>query len=213
MSKTSDPFRNSRKHFESLGTISNFSKPFRKLIIYDTARGQSFMYPVSDYASPRDNAGDSLCYTCSLSWFGSSLRFFRSPSRKVSHIIWRHPSFEFLPTWRYFVAALRDYKPVRGRLGKNLCLKSHQNRTKIASKIACVNGPLACRVHRLSNPSWSQALLRWLGNEVPFEIVSKDFEMVPNISEMVPNISEMVPKSSKWFRDFEMVSIRNSFET
>ena len=55
--------------------------------------------------------------------------------RKVSHIIWRHPSFEFLPTCRYFVAALRDYKPVRGRLGA-------QNRIKIASKIACVNGPL-----------------------------------------------------------------------
>ena len=48
--------------------------------------------------------------------------------RKVSHIIWRHPSFEFLPTWRYFVAALRDYKPVRGRLGQILCAKSHQNR-------------------------------------------------------------------------------------
>ena len=62
--------------------------------------------------------------------------------RKVSHIIWRHPSFEFLPTWRYFVAALRDYKPVRGRLGQILCAKSHQNRTKIASKIACVNAPL-----------------------------------------------------------------------
>ena len=61
--------------------------------------------------------------------------------RKVSHIIWRHPSFEFLPTWRYFVAALRDYKPVRGRLGQVLCAKTHQNRTKIASKIACVNGP------------------------------------------------------------------------
>ena len=48
--------------------------------------------------------------------------------RKVSHIILRHPSFEFLPTWRYFVAALRDYKPVRGRLGQVLCAKSHQNR-------------------------------------------------------------------------------------
>ena len=61
--------------------------------------------------------------------------------RKISHIILRHPSFEFLPTWRYFVAALRDYKPVRGRLGQILFAKSHQNRTKIASKIACVNGP------------------------------------------------------------------------
>ena len=48
--------------------------------------------------------------------------------RKVSHIIWRHPSFEFLPTWRYFVAALRDYKPVRDRRGQILCAKSHQNR-------------------------------------------------------------------------------------
>ena len=65
----------------------------------------------------------------------------RKVERKVSHIIWRHPSFEFLPTWRYFVAALRNYRPMRGRLGQILCAKSHQNRTKIASKIACVNGP------------------------------------------------------------------------
>ena len=48
--------------------------------------------------------------------------------RKVSHIILRHPSFEFLPTWQYFVAALCDYKPVRGRLGQILFAKSHQNR-------------------------------------------------------------------------------------
>ena len=48
--------------------------------------------------------------------------------RKVSHIIWRHPSFEFLPIWRYVVPALRDYKPVQGRLGQVLCAKSHQNR-------------------------------------------------------------------------------------
>ena len=48
--------------------------------------------------------------------------------RKLSHIIWRHPSFEFLPTWRYFVAALRDFKPMRGRLGQVLYAKSHQNR-------------------------------------------------------------------------------------
>ena len=38
--------------------------------------------------------------------------FFREASRglgrKLWHIIWRHPSFQFLPTWRYFVAALRD---------------------------------------------------------------------------------------------------------
>ena len=38
--------------------------------------------------------------------------FFREVSRglgrKLSHIIWRHPSFKFLLAWRYFVAALRD---------------------------------------------------------------------------------------------------------
>ena len=28
--------------------------------------------------------------------------------RMLSHIIWRHRSFQFLLTWRYFVAALRD---------------------------------------------------------------------------------------------------------
>ena len=39
-------------------------------------------------------------------------RVFREASRglerKLSHIISRHPSFQFLLTWRYFVAALRD---------------------------------------------------------------------------------------------------------
>ena len=44
----------------------------------------------------------------------------RGLERKLSHIIWRHPSFQFLLTWRYFVAALRDWKPVRGRLGQVL---------------------------------------------------------------------------------------------
>ena len=73
--------------------------------------------------------------------------FFREASRglerKLSHItISRHPSFQFLLTWRYFVAELRDYKPVRGRLGQVLYAKSHQNRIEIAWKIACVNGPL-----------------------------------------------------------------------
>ena len=42
--------------------------------------------------------------------------------------------FQFLLTWRYFVAELRDYKPVRGRLWQVLYAKSHQNRIKIASK-------------------------------------------------------------------------------
>ena len=70
--------------------------------------------------------------------------------RKVSHIIWRHPSFEFLPTWRYFVTALRDYKPVRGRLGQVLYAKSHQNRIEIAWKIACINGPLGTHLQKNS---------------------------------------------------------------
>ena len=60
--------------------------------------------------------------------------FFREASRglerKLSHIISRHPSFQFLPTWRYFVAELRDYKPVRGRLWQVLFAKSHRNRMK-----------------------------------------------------------------------------------
>ena len=38
--------------------------------------------------------------------------FFREAScgleRKSSHIVWRHSSFQFLLTWWYFVAALRD---------------------------------------------------------------------------------------------------------
>ena len=50
--------------------------------------------------------------------------------RKLSHIISRHPSFQFLLTWWYFVAELRDYKPVRGRLWQVLFAKSHRNRTK-----------------------------------------------------------------------------------
>ena len=66
----------------------------------------------------------------------------RGLERKLSHIISRHPSFQFLPTWRYFVAELRDYKPVRGRLWQVLFAKSHQIRIEIAWKIACVNGPL-----------------------------------------------------------------------
>ena len=53
--------------------------------------------------------------------------FFREASRglgrKLSHII----SFQFLLTWRYFVAELRDYKPVRGRLWQVLYAKSHRN--------------------------------------------------------------------------------------
>ena len=54
----------------------------------------------------------------------------RGLERKLSHIISRHPSFQFLLTWRYFVAELRDYKPVRGRLWQVLFEKSHRNRTK-----------------------------------------------------------------------------------
>ena len=38
--------------------------------------------------------------------------------------------------------------------------------------------------------SVQQRLFRRLGNEVPFEIVSKDFDMVPNISEMVSKSSK-----------------------
>ena len=60
--------------------------------------------------------------------------FFREASRglgrKLWHTIWRHPSFQFLLTWRYFVAAIRDYKPVQGRLGQVLYPKSHRNRMK-----------------------------------------------------------------------------------
>ena len=56
--------------------------------------------------------------------------FFREAScgweRKLSHIISRHPSFQFLLTWRYFVPQLRDYKPVRGRLWQVLFTKSHE---------------------------------------------------------------------------------------
>ena len=56
--------------------------------------------------------------------------FFREASRglerKLSHIISRHPSFQFLLTWRYFVAELRDYKLVRGRLWQVLFAKSHE---------------------------------------------------------------------------------------
>ena len=48
------------------------------------------------------NAPDPTLHEC----------FFREVSRglerKLSHIIWRHPSFQFLLSWRYFVAALRD---------------------------------------------------------------------------------------------------------
>ena len=60
--------------------------------------------------------------------------FFREASRglerKLSHIISRHPSFQFLLNWRYSVADLRDYKPVRGRLWQVLFAKSHRNRMK-----------------------------------------------------------------------------------
>ena len=54
----------------------------------------------------------------------------RGLERKLSHIISRHPSFRFLLSWRYFVAELRDYKPVRGRLWQVLYAKSHGNRMK-----------------------------------------------------------------------------------
>ena len=54
----------------------------------------------------------------------------RGLERKLSHIISRHHSFQFLLNWRYSVAELRDYKPVRGRLWQVLFSKSHQNRMK-----------------------------------------------------------------------------------
>ena len=54
----------------------------------------------------------------------------RELERKLSHIVSRHPSFQFLLTWWYFVAELRDYKPVRGRLWQVLFAKSHRNRMK-----------------------------------------------------------------------------------
>ena len=54
----------------------------------------------------------------------------RGLERKLSHIIWRQPTFQFVLTWRYFVAALRDWKTVRGRLGQVLYAKSHRNRMK-----------------------------------------------------------------------------------
>ena len=56
--------------------------------------------------------------------------FFREASRglerKASHFIWRHPFFQFPLTWRYFVAALRDRKSARGRLGQDSYAKSHR---------------------------------------------------------------------------------------
>ena len=66
------------------------------------------------------NAPDPILHECLFHEASCGLE------RKVSHIIWRHPSFEFLPIWRYFVAALRDYKPVQGRLGQVLWPKSHR---------------------------------------------------------------------------------------
>ena len=72
----------------------------------------------------------------------------RGLERKLSPIISRHPSFQFLLTWRYFVAELRDYKPVWGRLWQVLYAKSDQNRIEIAWKIACVNGPLNSTVEQ-----------------------------------------------------------------
>ena len=53
----------------------------------------------------------------------------RGLERKFSHIISRHP-FQILLNWRYSVAELRDYKPVRGRPWQVLFAKSHQNRMK-----------------------------------------------------------------------------------
>ena len=73
-------------------------------------------------------------YTCDFAYktrltLPCTNAFFREASRglerKLSHIISRHPSFQFLLNWRYFVAELRDYKPVRGRLWQVLYAKSH----------------------------------------------------------------------------------------
>ena len=52
-----------------------------------------------------------LTLPCTNVFFPEASRGFE---RKLSHIISRHPSFQFLLPW-YFVAELRDYKPVRGR--------------------------------------------------------------------------------------------------
>ena len=56
--------------------------------------------------------------------------------KKLSHIIWRHSSSQFRPTWRYFVAVLQSEKPVRGRLGR-FC---PQNRIKINGPLPTVTG-------------------------------------------------------------------------
>ena len=56
-----------RNHFD-------FSEPFRKLIIYRTRRGSVVMYPVSDYVSPSDNAGSSLC-SLLIQLFAQSISF------------------------------------------------------------------------------------------------------------------------------------------
>ena len=51
----------------------------------------------------------------------------RGLERKLSHIIWRCPSFQFLLT-RYVCCSVMQLKnPVRGRLGEVLCTKSHRS--------------------------------------------------------------------------------------
>ena len=40
-------------------------------------------------------------------------------------IIWWHPSFQILLTWRYLVPVLRDLKPMQGRLGQVLYARSY----------------------------------------------------------------------------------------
>ena len=48
--------------------------------------------------------------------------------RKLSLIIWRHSSSQFMRTWRYFVSYFHCEKPVRGRMGQVLRANRVKNR-------------------------------------------------------------------------------------
>ena len=59
-----------------------------------------------------DAISDAISRTKRALPYPARMFFFREASRglgrKLWHTIWRHPSFQFLLTWRYFDAALRD---------------------------------------------------------------------------------------------------------
>ena len=105
----------------------------------------------------------------------------RRLERKLSHIISRHPSFQFLLTWRRILSqSYATTNPCGVGCGR-FCT---QNRIEIASKIACVNGPF--KKYELLRLARCAATRQWLIYNATTSSIYSSVLTVPRLNGSQP---------------------------